>query len=450
MADWLRDIIQSHKNGAAVGIFSVCSANRFVIKAAIQQARADQTPVLIESTSNQVDQFGGYSGMTPDEFANFVGEIGDQLGFPRERLIIGGDHLGPNVWRDRPAEDAMNLAGEQIRAYVEAGFHKIHLDTSMRCANDPGAKEAPLDPEIIARRAAKLCRIAEDTFNNSNPNDTPPVYIIGTEVPPPGGAREKLEVIEPTRVENLKETIELTRRAFYDSDLQSAWERVVAVVVQPGVEFGDMTIVEYNRSKAAPLKQFIESNPQMVYEAHSTDYQQPSKLKEMVEDHFAILKVGPALTFAFREAVFALEALEREWLGSKKNIQLSNLSETMETVMLSNPRYWEKHYPGNKEYQRLARKYSYSDRIRYYWPHPTAEKALKILLSNLSQNPPPLNLISSFLPHQYRSIREGIIRNDPYDLIYHKIRETLQGYVDAVNLKAYRSKEKKERITPIS
>lgn len=71
-----------------------------------------------------------------------------------------------------------------------------------------------------------------------------------------------------------------------------------------------MQVHEYHREEAQTLSRFIEAQPGLVYEAHSTDYQSREALRALVEDHFAILKVGPALTFAFREAVFALAAIE--------------------------------------------------------------------------------------------------------------------------------------------
>jgi len=89
------------------------------------------------------------------------------------------------------------------------------------------------------------------------------------------------------------------------------------------------------------LSQFAEKQWQGVYEAHSTDDQTAAALRQMVCDHFAILKVGPWLTFAFREAVFALAAVEEEWLGDRKGIAISGVRESLEEAMLANPQYWK-------------------------------------------------------------------------------------------------------------
>ncbi len=99
--------------------------------------------------------------------------------------------------------------------------------------------------------------------------------------------------------------------------LGDAWERVVAVVAQPGVEFGDDTVVAYDAVAAAGLAATVRDAWPLVFEAHSTDYQRPDALVDLVRDGFAILKVGPWLTFAMREALFALEAIERELLGRR-------------------------------------------------------------------------------------------------------------------------------------
>jgi D-tagatose-1,6-bisphosphate aldolase subunit GatZ/KbaZ len=115
------------------GICSICSANEYVLKAAFKKAIKDNSLLLIESTSNQVDQFGGYTGMKPVDFVAYVRSLAESVDFSTNRLILGGDHLGPNTWQKEPAEIAMEKASGLIHHYVKAGYTKIHLDTSMRC-----------------------------------------------------------------------------------------------------------------------------------------------------------------------------------------------------------------------------------------------------------------------------------------------------------------------------
>ncbi len=426
----LLEIIEIHNQGKPVGIYSVCSANPFVLNAAVLQAKSDGSYLLIESTSNQVNQYGGYTGQTPKEFKKSVDQIIHSCAFPKEKVILGGDHLGPNPWQNQDADAAMKKAGELVRAYTAAGYTKIHLDTSMYCKDDVGDRTKLLDSEIVGARTAKLCSIAEHTWKESS-NDVPPVYVIGTEVPVPGGSQESLFKLKVTAVRDVKESIEIFNHAFKKEKLDEAWERVIAVVVQPGVEFSNKEIVDYNRPKALQLSKYIEKVPNMVYEVHSTDYQQSHSLQQLVEDHFVILKVGPALTFAFREAVNALSLIEEEWLAVKKNYSVSKIKQIVDEAMRDTPQYWEKYYQGDSKEQAFSRQYSYSDRIRYYWSQKKVKKELSQLFQNLEKYPPPLPLVSQYFPVQYEKIRNNNLINKPIDILYDKIREVIRGYSKA-------------------
>jgi D-tagatose-1,6-bisphosphate aldolase subunit GatZ/KbaZ len=419
--DIFLEIVADNRKVGAKGIYSVCSANAAVLEASFRQAREDESILLIESTSNQVDQEGGYTGMKPADFVGYVNSIATRVGFPKEMILLGGDHLGPNKWQVLPAGEAMNHAKVLVEEYVKAGFQKIHLDTSMFCADDPGDRKKPLSDEIVASRAAMLCRAAEDAWKDFCADAPQPVYVIGTEVPPPGGAQEEEDTIIPTKPEDAVRTIEVTRQSFFDVGLTDAWDRVVAVVVQPGVEYGDDRVFKYNRALAGELSDKITEYDKLVYEAHSTDYQTEADLKSLVEDHFCILKVGPWLTFAYREALFALESMEIEMMGAK-NDGLSHLRDTMEMVMLQDPKHWKKYYSGTENQQLFKRKYSFSDRSRYYWPDELINTAKNRLIENLRKNKIPLSLLSQFMPYQFYEILDGRLANEPMELVLNYIR----------------------------
>ncbi|TFE36834.1 D-tagatose-bisphosphate aldolase, class II, non-catalytic subunit [Paraburkholderia dipogonis] len=405
------------------GIYSICSAHPWVLGAAMKQALDDGTPLLIESTSNQVDQFGGYTGMQPADFVRFVHLIADRVGLPRARLILGGDHLGPNAWRNLPAEEAMQRAEALIDAYVSAGFTKIHLDTSMSCAGDP----ARLSDDVVAERASRLCAVAEAAAEREGRSEKP-VYIIGTEVPVPGGAAEELDTVEVTDPDAALDTVAVHRNAWRDRGLDDAWQRVIALVVQPGVEFDHTKVVDYQPELATELSSVLAQLPGMVFEAHSTDYQKPESLAALVRDGFAILKVGPGVTFALREALYALSDIEAELVAPETR---SNLREVVEKVMLTRPGNWEKYYHGDEQEKRLLRTYSYSDRVRYYWADPQIDAAAQKLITNLTDVPISENLLSRYLPQQYWQFRRGLIEASPMSLIQSKVREVIGVYAAA-------------------
>jgi D-tagatose-1,6-bisphosphate aldolase subunit GatZ/KbaZ len=390
-----------------------------VVRAAVEQAAGERGLLLIEATCNQVNQDGGYTGMRPADFRAFVQGILARASFPEERVLLGGDHLGPHPWRKSPAENAMAKAEAMIAAYAKAGFTKIHLDASMPCGDDP----AILPDEIVATRAARLAKAAEQNAA------TGPFYIIGTEVPVPGGASQGHE-LAVTTPEAASHTLAVHKQAFAEAGLEEAWDRVVGLVVQPGVEFDNVSVIDYQPDKARELVQWRRQKaPDIAFEAHSTDFQGGFAYGALVTDGFSILKVGPGLTFAMREAIFALADIEEKIVPPKDQ---SRLAETVRAVMMENPAHWRDYYKRADQETLLFN--SYSDRIRYYWPDPKIAAAMVKLIANLAAAPLPDILLSRYLPAQYRRVREGELKSDPEALILDKVRDVLRLYSDACRI----------------
>lgn len=268
------EIIRDNRAGKLRGIYAVCTAQPLALEAALLQGKQDGTPILVEATANQVNQFGGYTGMTPADFIPFIKGIAKRVGFPVKDLILGGDHLGPVAWSAEPAGVAMDKARGLVAAYVLAGFKKIHLDTSMACAGD----DSVLSDEIVAMRAA----------------------------------------------------------------------------------------------------------------------------------------------------LFALSSIEEELIHPE---HCAGLKRVCEQVMLCEPKYWKEYYTSDRE--RLLRRYSYSDRIRYYWNHPLVADAVDKLLTNLADTTIPLPLLSQYLPRQYAAIRAGELTNHPRELVIHNIMQVTGCYASA-------------------
>ncbi len=435
MRNPLKNITKLQKEGNAVGIYSACSANEYVIKAVLEKAKRENSVACIEATANQCDQNGGYTGMTPMDFKNFVMAEADKINLDHNAIFLGGDHLGPLTWTHLNEEEAMANAKELIRQYVLAGFTKIHVDTSMKVASDDA--NTRLSDEIIAKRGATLVKVANDAFQElrkTNPDAIEPVYIVGSEVPIPGGAQEESDdTMHITTSEDLANTVNAFKKAFKEEGIEALWDDVIAIVVQPGVEEKDAGCTEYDRNKAAHLKVAIQDYPTLIFEGHSTDYQTKQKLKELVEDHIAILKVGPGLTYAMREALFSLANIEKEYFADS-DVKTSNLIEVLEEQMLKNPGKWDKYYTGTPRELKLKRKYSFSDRCRYYMPTREMENAVATLINNLnSLDEIPLYLLSQYMPIQYTKVREGQIENKAEALIKDRVTNTLDEYTFATN-----------------
>ncbi len=378
--------------------------------------------LLIEATCNQVNQDGGYTGMTPIDFRDFVERIADETGFPAERIILAGDHLGPNPWKGLQAEEAMEKAEVMIRAFAAAGFRKLHLDCSMGCAGEPVA----LMDDETASRAARLVAAAESALPG---RDIPkPVYVIGTEVPIPGGAMEALDVLELTDPANARATVRIHETAFAEAGQSEAFTRVIAAVVQPGVEFGSHNVVDYDSGKARALSATLKDLPGLVFEAHSTDYQTRANLTDLVRDGFAILKVGPGLTFVLREAFYGLDAIAEELFPGGRD---ETLRATMERVMLAAPKNWDKYYEGSDAERALQRHFSYSDRIRYYWPQPEAAAAVEVLFEILGDTDLPETLIGQYLGARYQAVRNGRLAPTARSLALAAVEGVMQDYISA-------------------
>ena len=433
----IKELVSRYKSGEKAGIFSVCSSNKYVIEAAMDRLRDKEMHLLIESTANQVDQFGGYTGMTPKDFMKYIHNLAEENNFPVDRIILGGDHLGPLTWTKLGEEKAMENSKTLIREYVLAGFTKIHIDTSMPIIGD--FENGVFGDELIAERAATLCRVAEEAYTerlNDKPESVHPVYVIGSEVPIPGGAQadeeEEEEGISVTKVENLVNTIETFKNAFESHGVADSWQYVVAVVVQPGVEFGSEQVWQYDREKASKLSKALRDYPELVFEAHSTDYQTDESLNEMVEDGFIILKVGPALTYGFREAAFELNLMENELLKYNANLELSKFREILEFNMVKNNGYWKNHYSGTQEKIKFDRIYGLSDRCRYYLPIEEVNYSLEKMIDNLKQVDIPLTLVSQYMHNQYKKIRSGKLELTVENLLKDRIGEYIDDYIYAV------------------
>jgi D-tagatose-1,6-bisphosphate aldolase subunit GatZ/KbaZ len=410
------DLIRRHKAGVPVGIYSVCSAHPLVLEATLRLTARTGGIALIEATSNQVNQDGDYTGMRPADFRERVLSMAAAVGLSHDRVALGGDHLGPNCWQHLPSATALEKADVMVAEYVAAGFRKIHLDCSMSCADDPRS----LGDELIAERTATLCATTEAAWRKTG--GEAPVYIIGTEVPVPGGAHETLHELAVTTPAAAYATIEAHRRAFERRGLEAAWARVVGLVVQPGVEFDHHQVIDFVPAKATELSRSIEPVDGMVFEAHSTDYQTPGALEALVREHFAILKVGPGLTFALREVFWALSDIAAE-LGLPE----ASLKEAMLGEMKRNPRYWKSYYTDPAQ-QEFDLQFSLSDRIRYYWSTPTVERACTQLFESLASRGIPLTLISQYLPAQYAAIRAGWLENEPRELVIEGVEQVLRQY----------------------
>lgn len=428
VVDYLEKLIKGRAEGKREGIYSCCSANRDVLCAALLRAKQAKTVLLVEATANQVNQFGGYTGMTPKGFSDFVHRLANECDFPVEMLILGGDHLGPLVWSNEPENVAMEKAEVLVRQFVAAGYQKIHLDTSMRLSSDD--PEKPLDITVCAERGARLCEACEQEYEVVKANNSAakkPVYVIGSEVPIPGGETGDSPSDNITTVDSYFATLEAYKNVFREYGLEDSFNRIAAIVVEMGVEFSEFSVSDYSRRRFESLSCAAKDSA-IGFEAHSTDYQTSFSLREMVEDGAMFLKVGPALTFAVRSALFKLELIEKEIVPME---QRSNFRQVLEEVMVLNPVNWQKYYKGTMDDMAFARAFSFSDRCRYYLSDRSVIEARERLISNLDNRGIPLCLVDEYFRKQYLRIRNGSLQASAQSILHDYIGDTIDDYLMA-------------------
>lgn len=410
----LKDIVTQNRAGDPKALPSFCTANPHVLRDITTFAAEHNLPALIEATCNQVNQFGGYTGQKPKDYATALIKLADEAGLSPDKLILGGDHLGPNPWRDLPVDKAMANAKVLVKDYVEAGFTKIHLDASMAC----GGEETP-SFELVAERSAELCVVAEEYA----PDASKLSYVIGTEVPVPGGESDDMSGIQVTTADRLRETIETHRVAFAAANASQGIEKAIAVVVQPGVDFSHDGIFHYDRAKADGLTKAIHSHDGFAFEAHSTDYQTTDNLSDLVADHSVILKVGPEITFRFREGVMALDQIERDLEVPTP----ASIKSVILQAMADEPSDWQNYYQGSEELVEFLKLYSFSDRIRYYWDRLPVSLALQQLLENVSSAGVSAAMASQF-GVQFPIPTEKV---SPESIVSGRVRTTIERYYQA-------------------
>ena len=417
-------LARRNRAGEPCALACVCSAHEDVLIASLGLARETGHPIVIEATSNQVNQFGGYTGMTPRDFVERVREIAFRIGTDPDLLRFGGDHLGPQAWKGEAPAQAMDKARVMVRAYVEAGFAKIHLDCSEGCAGEA----AQVDDATGAARAVALARTCEEHA----PDPSRLAYVIGTEVPPPGGVRvsDAHDGIVPTSPGRARTTLGVYERAFEAAGLGQAWQRVVGLVVQPGLEFGPSGIDRFDIDSPDPLSEALRQAPHVCFEAHSTDYQHAPVYRELARRHFAFLKVGPALTFAYRQALYSLDHLRRWYRADGED--RPDLPALMEQLMREQPGHWRNHYDG--EGGALVRQlhFGHADRIRYYWPERRARAAVADLMRDLSSLRVADPVVEQYFPPEVIERGKALESAEvgwPKALVHARIQAALRPYL---------------------
>ncbi len=396
---------------------SFCTSNIEVLKIIILYCKRKKLPCLVESTSNQVNQYGGYSGKTPQEFYNDIKKILKQNNFSFKNFYMGGDHLGPLPWKKKNKKTAMNNSVQLINKCLDSNYSKIHVDTSIKCINDKIINHSIIfDRTKYILQNSKLKKKLSKIF-----------LIIGTEVPLSGSNEKgKIKLTQKNQINLEVKKFRDLLRTLYKKKLK------FGLVVEPGMRFMHNSIQRPNFTNFKPKRKISKKN-NFVYEAHSTDYQPLNVLIKLVKNNFKFLKVGPELTYNYSRSLFAMEKIEKKYL--KNNF--SKIKDNIMTTMLKDKKYWKEYYSGNNQKIKKLILNSKLDRMRYY----LNKHKIRISIIKLKKN---INSLSSEKIKKYFLFKENktlfdkkLVKNlsnfDLINLIY--ISKSLNRYYSACGYK---------------
>ena len=318
-------------------------------------AKHNNHSILIETTSNQINQYGGYTNLRPKQFLKKINIIAKDLKY-KKKIIFGADHLGPLPWKDFEKNKAIKKGKKLFREVVKAGYKKIHIDTGMKLKNDKF---------LTKQKIFNRCKSIFDTMNSKSIKNI--FFVFGTEVPTAGG--ENKYDLKNTNINSIKNDI-----AYYKK-----LRKNFSLVIEPGLGFTNQKIHKLKMTSCLQKKK-ISHKKDFTYEAHSCDYQDLSSLKKLLKNNFKFLKVGPELTFNYMNAILKMERIEKLYLKSK----LSKIKKIFSREMDINKTFWKNYYFGNKKKIEYLKFNSYLDRSRYYWNKKKVISSLKILEKNIN------------------------------------------------------------------
>ena len=340
---------------------SFCTSNIEVIKTILFFCNIKKLPCLIECTSNQVNQNGGYTNKTPKMFIKEILNISKKSKFDSKKLYLGGDHLGPLPWKKENTKTAIKNSISLINQFLKYNFCKIHIDTSIKCKDDKY-----INSEIIFNRTNKIL----NDFNIKKKIKNK-FLVIGTEVPL-SGSGDNNKIVKTSKKQIVSEVTKF-KEILKKLNLKS---NLFGLVIEPGMKYKHFSITK-PKFPDFIKKKIISKKKNFVYEAHSTDYQKKSTLKQLVKNNFKFLKVGPELTFNYSRALFMMESIEKKFCKVKN----SNIKKSILSSMMKNKKYWDGYYKKNERKLFLDSKL---DRMRYYLNTKPVINSIKTIKKNIN------------------------------------------------------------------
>lgn len=360
---------QGHK---PMTLLAVCPNSPAVIKAAFRAAKRNNAPIMFAATLNQVDNDGGYTGMTQKDFVRVMRVEAKRNNFTGP-YIAAIDHGGPwlkdiqtlEMW---PYEKAMDAVKKSYEAALLAGYELIHVDPTVDRFLPKGEI---IKIEVVAARTIELITHIE---NFRKERGLPRIaYEVGTEEVHGGLADMSV----------FNKFLDLLKEGLEKNGCADAWPCFVVGKVGTDLHttFFDPVVAKQLTSTVAKYGSFIKGH-------YTDDVENP---EEYPLSGMGAANVGPEFTVAEFNALEELEAVENKLYDEGNVAMHSNMIAILKKLVIDSGR-WKKWVHGDEspdDFESITpdrQRWLMQTGARYIWQKPEAVAARQTLYSNLRLN----------------------------------------------------------------
>jgi len=365
----IRDLRES--TGISRTLFAACPNSLAVIRAAIRAARRNNAPIMFAATLNQVDQDGGYTGMTPRQFVETIRMETEAIHFTGP-VVIAVDHGGPwlqdNHRTERwTLEETMQWVKRSFAGAIDAGYDMIHVDPTVDIELPPG-KIIPV--EVVVERTVELIAFCED---HRRKKGLPPLaYEVGTEEV--HGGLADLDVFV--------RFFELLREGLTAAGLPEVWPAFVV-----GKVGTDLHTTLFDPETARTLVA-IAGKYGSVIKGHYTDNVENPEAYPL--SGMGGANVGPEFTEREYEALEELDTLEKDLVQKGRIIKPSEIRDTLWQAVIRSGRWKKWLLPGEEpgDFSSLPQerqRWLIKTGCRYIWEQPEVVAARARLYENMQR-----------------------------------------------------------------
>jgi len=358
--------------GVSRTLLAVCPNSLSVIKAAFRAAKRNNSPIMFAATLNQIDNDGGYTGITQFEFINMLRIEAENLNY-KGPYIAAVDHGGPwlkdiQVKEKWDLDKAMSAVKKSFEDSISAGYDLIHVDPTVDIHI---AKGNSIDIKVVAARTVELINHCETYRKKINKPSIS--YEVGTEEVHGGLANETV----------FDSFIRELRLGLKQVNLEDIWPTFIV-----GKVGTDLHTTTFDKKMASKLTEKVRPLGSYI-KGHYTDWVENPKDYPLCG--IGAANVGPEFTISEYNGLIELEDIEKIFYKQGKVAKLSNIKNTLWRLVYQSNRWqkWLSESEQNQTFDELIdsrKEWLIQTGCRYIWQHSEAIAARSLLFNNLIRN----------------------------------------------------------------